>query len=241
MTTDPIDDALNGTLSGELRRIEEAYVRRHPDSLYTFFNPAYLLTVQERNSKLLRLLADKGYSSLDNTKILEVGCGTGAWLRDFVRLGARPENIWGVDLLPTRIAEARELCPSAITLKCQDATRLEFADGSFDVVLQSTVFTSILNTDVKKLLANEMLRIVRQKGLIVWYDFHVDNPRNLDVQGIGRKEIFRLFPDCDIALQKLTLAPPVGRRVAPISPSLYRLLSGIKPLCTHYLGAITKS
>ncbi|SRR6266496_183599 len=240
MSTDPIDGTLHRALSVELKRIEEAYAKRGNRSQYDLSNPAFLLTVQEREGRLLRLLARHGIRSLENTRILEVGCGTGNWLRDFVRWGARPENIWGIDLLPARIAEAGELCPAGVTLRCRDSTSLDVPDESFDLVLQSTVFSSILSADVKRLLAREMLRVVGQRGLIVWYDFHVNNPWNPDVRGIGRKEIAQLFPNCHISLQKLTLAPPIGRRVASVSSLLYRALSCIQPLCTHFLGAITK-
>ena len=231
---------LKGGLSLELQRIEQAYSRRQSGSRYTAFDPAYRLAVEEREGQVLQLLRTNCYASLENTKILDVGCGTGAWLRDFVRWGARPENLCGVDLLPARITEARELCPAAVTLKCQDATSLDVPDESFDLVLQSTVFTSILNANVKQLLAREMLRVLRKRGLILWYDFHVNNPWNPDVRGVRREEIAWLFPGCNISLQRLTLAPPLGRWVAPISPALYRGLSRIKPLCTHYVGAITK-
>jgi ubiquinone/menaquinone biosynthesis C-methylase UbiE len=241
MATDPIDGKLNHIRAAELKRVEQAYARRRGHDRYTFSDPAYLLAVQERERKLLRLLANHGYTSLENTKVLEIGCGTGAWLRDFVRWGARPENILGVDLLPARIAQARESCPAGVTLKCQDATGLDVPDNSFDLVLQSTVFTSIVNPEMKRLLAQEMLRVLRQSGMIIWYDFRMNNPRNPDVQGVSRNEIARLFPNRNISLQKLTLAPPLGRSVAPISSSLYRALSCIKPLCTHYLGAIKKS
>ena len=235
-----MDVRLDREVSLELERIEQAYSRRQHNNRYSVLDPAHRLVVQERQNLLLRLLSNQGYLSLENARILDVGCGTGAWLRDFILWGARPENLYGVDLLPKRIAEARESCPADVTLKCQDATNLDIPDESFDLVLQSTVFTSILNVYVKQLLAQEMLRMLRQGGLILWYDFRVNNPWNQDVQGVGRKEIEQLFPACNMSLQRVTLAPPLGRCVAPLSPALYRALSRIKPLCTHYLGAITK-
>jgi ubiquinone/menaquinone biosynthesis C-methylase UbiE len=240
MITDPIDSRFCESVV-EQERIEQAYARRDSHSRYRYSDPSHLLLVQERETKLLEALANTGRFSFESSTILEVGCGTGAWLRDFVRWGARPENIWGVDLLPGRIAEARELCPAGVTLQGQDATSLEVPDASFDLVLQSTVFSSILNSNMKRRLAQEMLRVLRPEGLIVWYDFHVNNPWNPDVRGVGKAEIKDLFPGCDISLQKLTLAPPIGRRVAPVSTSLYRALSCIRPLCSHYLGIISKS
>ena len=224
----------------EVERIRAAYSGRDERGLYSFFQPAQLLTIQERERKLLSLLKANGIRSLAQIKILEIGCGEGLWPREFVNWGAKPENLWGIDLLPDRINRARGLCPSGVTLECRDASRLEFAEKQFDLVLQSTVFTSIIDPEVKRRVALEILRVLRPGGLIIWYDFHVDNPRNPDVRGVGKSEIRRLFPNCTVSLQKLTLAPPIGRRVAPISTSLYRALSHIKPLCTHYLGIIAK-
>ncbi len=224
----------------EWHRLESAYARRSDSSRYSLSNRAYALMAEEREKKVLQLLADRGYGSLDSATVLDIGCGTGTWLRDFARWGARPENICGVDLLPGRIDQARKFSPVGVTLKCQDATDLQFADASFDLVLQSTVFTSILDPTMKQLLAREMLRLLKSDGLILWYDFHVNNPWNGDVKGVPKSEIRSLFPECQISIERLTLAPPLGRLIAPLSASLYRALSHVKPLCTHYLGAVSK-
>jgi ubiquinone/menaquinone biosynthesis C-methylase UbiE len=235
------NDDVSDPSAHEVARIKAAYARRRNRALYSFFEPSYRLLAEEREHKLLQLLSKRGFLHLENTRILQVGCGTGAWLRDFIRWGARPENLWGVDLLPSRIAEGKKLSPAQMHLQCQNSANLEVPDGSFDLVFQATVFTSILDAEMKRLLAKEMIRVVQEKGLILWYDFHVNNPANPDVRGVGKSEIQQLFPNCKVSLQKLTLAPPIGRRIAPISTMLYRALSQIKPLCTHYLGIITKS
>ena len=91
-------------------------------------------------------------------------------------MGGNSENITGVDLLSGRIAEARSLCPVGIKLYCGNAANLEFKNSTFDLVLQSTVFTSILDPTMKQQVAGEMIRVLKEKGLIVWYDYHVSNP-----------------------------------------------------------------
>ena len=222
----------------EEARIRGAYARRRQTSVYSMADPAHRMACEERERKLLAALAQHGFSSLEHAKILDVGCGAGSWLRDFLRWGARPENLAGVDLLPERIAEARRLSPE-INLRCGSATRLEAPDGTFDLVLQSTVFTSILDFEMKRQIAREMMRVLKPPGCIVWYDFFRNNPRNRDVRGVSRAEIVQLFPGCEISLQRLTLAPPLGRPLARFSPALCRLLSHLKPLCSHYLGIIT--
>ena len=51
--------------------------------------------------------------------ILQVGCGSGCWLRDFVKLGALPEDVYGIDLLPDRVVEAPRSVPPAVRVACR--------------------------------------------------------------------------------------------------------------------------
>ena len=230
------DDSRN-----ELARIRAAYSRRKDQSRYSLSDPANYLAAQEREKEILSALTREGCLPLDNLKILEIGCGTGYWLREFVRWGARPENITGIDLLPERIAEATTLCPSQITLKCQNAAQLNYSKDTFDLVFQSTVFTSIFSQHMKSQIAREMLRVLRPTGMILWYDFTVNNPWNADVRGMPRREITQLFPGCRFEFRKLTLAPPIGRPLARVSTLLYRTLSALKIFDTHCLAAIHKA
>jgi ubiquinone/menaquinone biosynthesis C-methylase UbiE len=225
----------------ELARIHRVYSRRTNQSRYSFFDAASLLASQEREKRILAALVRHGCAPLERAMILEVGCGTGYWLREFVRWGARPENIVGVDLLSDRVAEARVLCPAGIALKCQNAAKLEFPDATFSLVFQSTVFTSILEEEMKIQIGWEMLRVLRPGGIIMWYDFTVNNPRNPDVRGIPRREITRLFPGCRFEFERLTLAPPIGRRIARVSSFLYRALSAVRVFDTHCLAIIRKT
>ena len=178
----------------EESRIREAYRKRQDTTLYSCFNPAQLFFVQGREREILGLLRKKGIESLAEKRILEVGCGTGHWIRQFINWGARPQNITGVDLLSDRVAEAKQLCPDSVRIECGSAACLGFADAAFDLVLQSTVFSSVLDPSMKRQIAAEMLRVVKGDGLILWYDFHVNNPRNPDVRGVKKnRKIFSSF------------------------------------------------
>jgi ubiquinone/menaquinone biosynthesis C-methylase UbiE len=228
------------SLKAEESRIQAAYARRRSGNLYSRFNPAYLVMVQERERRLLSLLRKQGCDSLETKRILEVGCGNGDLLRDFIKWGARPENIIGIDLLPERVAEAIHLCPKAIDIQQGNAAKLQFADESFDVIVQATVFTSVLDMNMKRQMAAEMFRVVKSDGLILWYDYHMDNPKNPDVKGVTAREISGLFPKCQIHLQRITLAPPLARLLAPYSWLACYILSKIPWLCTHYIGVVRK-
>jgi ubiquinone/menaquinone biosynthesis C-methylase UbiE len=236
----PRSDRVELPTSDEEARIRGAYARRGDVSRYSLFNPGQLYMVQERQRRTLALLAREGFAPLADRRILEVGCGLGNWLRDFVDWGAAPRNLAGIDLLPDRVAAARALCPPAVTLLAGSAAQLPFADDAFDIVLQATVFTSILDASFRRRAAAELLRVVRPGGIVLWYDFHAHNPRNADVRGVTRAEIAALFPACDITLERITLAPPLSRALAPVARPLCTILGRIPLLCTHHLGAIRK-
>ena len=232
--------ALDADLSqAEINRIQAVYARRQrKDSRYTRFNDAHLLLVQERERQVLAALKRNGVSDLERTRILEVGSGSGQWLREFIQWGSRPENIAGVDLIADRVAEAKLLCPDAVRIECGHAGELPFPEAAFDLVLQSTVFSSILDQNMRQQVAREMLRVLNRDGLILWYDLAVDNPSNADLRGINRRQVRQLFPNCRIELRRITLAPPVARLLARYSWFACALLGQMRWLCTHYLGVI---
>jgi SAM-dependent methyltransferase len=233
-------DLADGAIAIEEARIKSAYGKRSGGSQYSWSNPAYLFDLQELERRLLAILRAQGLYSLNDKKILEIGCGYAYWLRRFIQWGARPENTTGLDLLSDRVATAKWLCPQGVEIQCGNAARLAFDNDSFDLVLQFTVFTSVLDFKVKKLMAREMLRVVRESGRIIWYDYHVNNPWNPDVRGIRKHELSQLFPGCHIELQRVTLAPPLVRLLAPYSWLLCYVLERLKIFDTHYLGVIRK-
>lgn len=196
--------------------------------------------LQERERRFLSLLRENGCVPLSDKRILEIGCGKGELLREVVKWGAEPENVVGVELLDDRVSDAVRLCPGGTRIVRGNAANLDFPDGSFDLVLQSTVFTSVLDQRTKSRMASEMLRVLKPDGLILWYDYHMNNPRNSDVRGVGRREIHGLFRGCAIELRRITLAPPLARLLAPYSWLLCYLLSKVPILCTHYIGVIRK-
>lgn len=232
--------APHNILKAEENRIQGVYTLRKDENRYSWFSPGQFFMDQTKEKKTLDLLKQYQCTNLEDKKILEIGCGSGHWLREFIKWGAQPENVTGIDLLPDRVDTAKHLSPQSVKLLCGSATELEFANDHFDLLLQSTVFTSILDSTMKEKIAGEMLRVVKPNGLILWYDYHVNNPWNPDVRGVKKREIHKLFPNCRIDLRRITLAPPLVRFLAPYSWLACYLLTKIPFLCTHYLGVIQK-
>ena len=226
----------------ESARIHSVYGRRDANpavqARYGPFNPADLFIFQQRQREVLALLRKHGLHTLDGQDILDVGCGAGDVLVEFLGFGAEPACLHGIDLLSGRLAKARARLPRS-AFSCADAQSLPYPDSSFNVVLQYTAFSSILDDEVRKNIAAEMLRVLRPNGLILWYDFWL-NPVNPETRGIKRTEVRGLFPSCRFDFRRVTLAPPVARSLAKHSLLLCYLLERIPLLRTHHLVAITK-
>ncbi|MFQ5921932.1 MAG: class I SAM-dependent methyltransferase [Anaerolineales bacterium] len=205
--------------------------------LYSQFNPANLFMRQSRQRDLLKLLWRMGFDSLSDRRILEVGCGSGGVLLDLMTSGASPVRLHGIDLLFDRLAQAQIQLPH-LALQCANAENLPYTTDTFDLVLQFTVFTSILDPGVKANLAQEMLRVLRRPhGAILWYDFWL-NPVNRQTRGIRPAEIRSLFPSCSFTFQQITLAPPVARRLVPLSSIAAAMTEKLGFLNSHYLALI---
>ncbi len=226
---------------GEPSAVAERYARRASGPWrYDPLNPSVYLSLQERERALIRLISRARLAPLAKRTALEIGCGTGGNLLQLLQLGFRPENLCANELLPERFEVARGRLPAAVRLYQGDANALELPAGSFDVVLQSTVFTSILDPAFQQALARRMWTWVRPGGGVLWYDFVYDNPRNPDVKGVPLARVRRLFPEGRLSARRVTLAPPIGRLVTRIHPALYGLFGAVPLLRTHLLCWIAK-
>jgi len=216
------------------------YARRAAPERYSFLQPDVWQSVQQRQRAMLALFARAGWSSFTDKRVVEVGCGSGGNLLELLRLGFAPEHMAGVELLPERFAQARHMLPAALRLIEGDAIAAPIAPGSQQLVLQSTVFSSLLDAATRTALAGAMWRWLAPGGAVLWYDFTVDNPRNPDVRGVPLAEVRALFPQARIAARRVTLAPPLARAVCRIHPRLYPLLNAVPLLRTHVLAWIEK-
>ncbi len=223
----------------EVERIRKVYARRAElglDDRHVAWEPASLFAYQDRERAMIDMLHSEGFLPFGSRRILDVGCGPGGLLRQFLLLGATPGNMVGVDLLQSMIEFARKVQPP-IDYRVLDASDLPFDDDSFDLVTAFTVFSSVLDAPSRASIAREMLRVVRPDGAVLIYDFWV-NPVNSDTVPIRLRDIRALFPDCDVTARRITLAPPIARFLARHAWTMCCLLNAIPLLRTHWLTLI---
>lgn len=116
--------------------------------------------------KKMAVLLDR-YIPLKGKSVLDVGCGTGAWLATLNAYDL--QKAVGADFTEKMLTEARRNHPG---LKCLagDAENLsQFEDQSFDIVTATFVLHG-MKAEKRSRVLNEMKRIARQH--VVIHDFH---------------------------------------------------------------------
>jgi len=94
--------------------------------------------------------------------ILDVGCGTGRWIRRYQQMGLRPT---GVDATPSMLRLALERGTST-SVAAGEAQRLPFPAGQFDCVSDITVVQHI-PTQVQSQALDEMVRVLKPGGRLI--------------------------------------------------------------------------
>jgi SAM-dependent methyltransferase len=232
-----------GRSVGEAERIIEEYARRAaeiPPGRYEPTSRAELLMQQSKERAAVDLLARAGALPPSGKRVLEVGCGEGGWLPRLEAWGARRADLAGIDLLERDVERGRERLPGA-DLRVGDASQLPWDDASQDLVIQSTVFSSILDAAMRRAVAAEMGRVLAPGGVILWFDFFVDNPRNRNVKGVRRSEIETLFPGFELSARRVILAPPLTRLLARLGWIGVEALESVRLLNTHYMAVLRRA
>lgn len=228
--------------SRENERIIREYDRRRreiPSDRYAIWNPSALHTRFSRERAAIGMLHGAGVFPRAESRCLEVGYGSLGWLGTLVSWGVREEMLCGMELDPERAATASSILPKA-DLRVGDASELPFDGCSVDLVVVSTVFTSVLDGAMRTAIAGEIERVIKPGGALLYYDFAFDNPKNPNVRGIKKREVRRLFQELEGDIRKITLAPPISRLVCPLSTIFADLLEKCPLLRTHLIAVLVK-
>ena len=160
--------------------------------------------------------------------LLDAGCGTGWWLERLLREGVGAERLVGVEFLSERVHAAALRAPGA-RVEHADARRLPMADDSCSLVTLFTVLSSMGSAEDARAAMRESLRVLAPGGAIaVW------EPRwptlNPDTRLVRLGEL-RAALGARLTVQRITLAPPLARRVG----HLYEPLARVPALRSHRL------
>jgi demethylmenaquinone methyltransferase/2-methoxy-6-polyprenyl-1,4-benzoquinol methylase len=101
-------------------------------------------------------------------RVLDVGCGTGALLEDYLGAGCEGH---GVDLSPAMLDQARSRLGDGAELHLADAADLPYPDGRFDLVVAATLLHELDET-TRRAALEEMARVLADDGRVLVIDFH---------------------------------------------------------------------
>jgi len=179
----------------------------------------------------------------DQAKVLDVGCGTGSSLVQFIKLGFVPQNLTGVDSSAERIEKAQARFPN-VAFRCESAESMSFPDSTFDVAFESTLFMMLTDEAVAGRIAREMLRVTRSGGYLMIADWRYAEPRSRDHRAVTRKRIASLFDvggaTTVVARERGALVPPLGRFLSRRAPSFYFVVQGILPFAVGQVTTVLK-
>jgi SAM-dependent methyltransferase len=135
---------------------------------------------QERRLALVRR-----YVALENKRILDIGCGIGAYVRAFRQFSP---FVHGVDVDQEKIEEASADLPN---LSVAPAESLPYASNHFDVTFLHEVIEHV--TDDRQAVA-EALRVTRPDGVVVIFAPNRLYPFETHGFYLGKRHVFKLLP-----------------------------------------------
>ncbi len=205
-------------------------------------NPEVLFQNLAQEASLVRALQSIRPKQ-ETARVLDVGCGAGGTLLTFLRLGFVPEKLYGIDFQEERIARAKERCPS-VHFEHGDATKLEFASESFDLVHEATMFIHSVDEELSRKIAGEMVRVTKPGGHILLCDWRYTKPRSKAHKALTQKRIANLFriggETVRCGVFPGPLVPPVGRFFSHRLPSAYFLVSRLLPFLVGQVTTVLR-
>lgn len=206
---------------------------------YAWHRPDVVMQHTMRTRVLSRMLAETVGTDLGNVRVIDVGCGTGSFLRQLIDWGATPAHLLGTELQQDRIELAKARTAPEVRWHCGSLTALPQA--SADLVSANTVLSSLLDPELRQRLAADMWRVLKPGGWCLVFDFRYNNPRNPHVRKLTRAELDSYWPGHRPQYQTLLLAPPVGRPLAAMPALVTEALAAlVPPLRSHFIYMVQK-
>ncbi len=149
--------------------------------LAAWYDPLLGPALRNLRTGILRFIVQGGYSS-----VIDVCCGTGNQLRYLQEAGIPAV---GIDLSEHML---RVSSGGKKPVRCfqQDATRIDFRDGSFDLAM-STLALHEKSAETARVMIREMIRVTGRDGHLLLADFDF-NDRSWMIARAGVRAIERM-------------------------------------------------
>lgn len=174
-------------------------------------NPSFVW----RSGQDRRLALIRRYVPLEGERILDIGCGVGAYVR---KLGELSDRVYGIDIDPARVRQGE-----GGGLAAGASEQLPFATGAFDAVILNEVIEHVRD-DAETL--REACRVVRPGGHVVIFAPNRLFPFETHGVYLGKRYVFGNIPLVNY------LPDPLRKRLVPHARAytrrgLHRLVDGL--------------
>jgi ubiquinone/menaquinone biosynthesis C-methylase UbiE len=107
----------------------------------------------------------------EGDQVLELGCGTGYFTRELVKLNIQ---VTAIDISPELSEEAKKAIPDGnVFFQIQNAYQMDFKDHTFDAVIGSSVLHHL---EIDKAMA-EIYRVLKPGGFLAFTEPNMMNPQ----------------------------------------------------------------
>ncbi len=138
-------------------------VSNNPAKIWNWGSSAGIVRKQRRVNMLSQLITS-------NMTVLEVGCGSGEFTKEFQKTQA---DIFAIDVSPELLDFAkRSITATNVHFQLQNAFKMNFENNKFDAVIGSSVLHHL---DVKSALT-EFSRVLKPGGIIAFTEPNMLNP-----------------------------------------------------------------
>lgn len=145
-------------------------------------NPSYVWRFgQERRLEMIRR-----YVPLEGARMLDIGCGLGAYVRRFLDF---TPDAYGIDIDAPRVLEGSQAGLTGLGIALSE--HLPFADGVFDGVLLNEVIEHVGND---RDTIREALRVTKPGGRVVIFAPNRHYPFETHGVYLGKKYVFGNIP-----------------------------------------------
>ncbi|CAG8440509.1 5087_t:CDS:2 [Ambispora leptoticha] len=193
----------------------------------------------------------------DKMTVLDIGCGTGAWIVDMAKEYPRSSFV-GVDLINLFPGE-EETKKNLLFLQMNVLDRLPFDDGSFDFVHQRDLMHAYTETQWQTIVIPEIARVTKSGGYCEFYEESdkwedqgpiYENISNtfsciMATKGVNSSIATRIeeflkengqFTDIKVLVERMPVGSYAGRIAELTLENTLNELAGLKPILKAPLG-----
>lgn len=127
-------------------------------------------------NKGLRLIGLRMFLPKPGMAILDVGCGTGAFLEFYQRYKS---SLYGIDMSPAMLEIARARLGETAELHLGSAAETPYPDNFFDLVVSMLVLHEI-DPPIRLEILTEIKRVLKPDGRVLLIDFNPGKPESFE-------------------------------------------------------------